>query len=130
MYPQDLKYTEKHEWVRVEGDLATVGITSFAQEQLGAIVGVGLPEEEAEVEQHAPLADLDSMKTADQVFAPVSGRVVKVNRALEEHPELINDDPYGDGWVAVIEMADPSELDGLLSAAEYEAFVAKEASKG
>ncbi len=130
MYPQDLRYTEKHEWVRVEGDLATVGITSFAQEQLGAIVGVGLPEEGAEVEQHAPLADLDSMKTADQVFAPVSGRVVKVNRALEEHPELINDDPYGDGWVAVIEMADPSELDGLMSAAEYEAFVAEEASKG
>lgn len=130
MYPQDLKYSEKHEWVRVEGDLATVGITSFAQEQLGAIVGVGLPEEGAEVERHAPLADLDSMKTADQVFAPVSGRVVKVNRALEEHPELINDDPYGDGWVAVIEMADPSELDGLMGAAEYQAFVAEEASKG
>lgn len=130
MYPQDLKYTEKHEWVRVEGRLATVGITSYAQEQLGAIVGVGLPEEGAVVKQRTPLADLDSMKTADQVFAPVSGRVSKVNRALEEHPERINDDPYGDGWVAVIEMDDLSELDGLMSAAEYEAFVAEEASKG
>ncbi|MCR4402443.1 MAG: glycine cleavage system protein GcvH [Firmicutes bacterium] len=130
MYPQDLKYTEKHEWVRVEGRLATVGITSHAQEQLGAIVGVGLPDEGAGVKQRDPLADLDSMKTADQVFAPVSGKVSKVNRALEEHPELINEDPYGDGWVAVIEMEDPSELDGLMSAAQYEAFVAEEASKG
>ncbi|MGE5592341.1 MAG: glycine cleavage system protein GcvH [Betaproteobacteria bacterium] len=128
MYPRDLKYTDKHEWVRVEGGLATVGITSFAQEQLGAIVGVGLPDEGVELDQREPLADLDSMKTADQVFAPVSGKVVKVNRALEEHPEFINDDPYGDGWVAVIEMAHPSELDDLMTADEYEAFVAKEAS--
>ncbi len=130
MYPENVKYSEKHEWVRVEGKIATVGITSFAQEQLGAIVGVGLPEEGSKVEKHGALADLDSMKTADQVFAPVGGKIVKVNRALEQHPEFMNDDPYGDGWVAVIEMADPGELDGLMSAAEYEAFVAEEASKG
>ncbi|MDI7246435.1 MAG: glycine cleavage system protein GcvH [Bacillota bacterium] len=130
MYPGDLKYSEKHEWVRVEGKIATVGITSFAQEQLGAIVGVGLPEEGSKVEKHGALADLDSMKTADQVFSPVSGKIVKVNRALEERPELINDDPYGEGWVAVIEMADPGELADLMNASEYEAFVAEEASKG
>lgn len=129
MYPKDLRYTEKHEWVRVEGNLATVGITSYAQEQLGAIVGVGLPQKGSVVEQHGELADLDSMKTAEQVFAPVSGVVVKVNHALEDHPELMNDDPYGDGWVAVIEMADPGEIDSLMTAEDYQAFVAEEADK-
>lgn len=129
MHPTDLRYTERHEWVRVEGSLATVGITSHAQEQLGAIVGVGLPQEGTVVEQHRELADVDSMKTAEQVFAPVSGAVVKVNHALEEHPERMNDDPYGDGWMAVIEMADPRELDNLMTAEDYEAFVAEEADE-
>ncbi|MGB4274504.1 MAG: glycine cleavage system protein GcvH [Bacillota bacterium] len=129
MYPKDLKYTEKHEWVRVEGNEATVGITDFAQDQLGAIVGVGLPDEGIDVEKGSELADLDSMKTADQIFAPISGRIVRVNTALDAQPELLNDDPYGDGWVVVIEMSDVSELDDLMSAEEYEAHVAKEAGE-
>jgi len=129
MYPKDLKYTEKHEWVRVEGNEATVGITYFAQDQLGAIVGVGLPDEGIDVEKGSELADLDSMKTADQIFAPISGKIVRVNTALDAQPELLNDDPYGDGWVVVIEMSDVSELDDLMSAEEYEAHVAKEAGE-
>jgi len=129
MYPKDLKYTEKHEWVRVDGNQATVGITHFAQDQLGAIVGVGLPDEGTDVEKGSELADLDSMKTADQIFAPVSGKIVRVNTALDAQPELLNDDPYGEGWVAVIEMSDVSELDDLMSAEEYEAHVAKEAGE-
>lgn len=129
MYPKDLKYTEQHEWVRVDGNQATVGITHFAQDQLGAIVGVGLPDEEADVEKGSELADLDSMKTADQIFAPVSGKIVKVNTALDTQPELLNEDPYGEGWVAVIEMTNLKELDHLMSADEYEAHVAKEAGE-
>ena len=129
MYPKDLKYTEKHEWVRVDGNQATVGITYFAQDQLGAIVGVGLPDEGAIVERGSELADLDSMKTADQIFAPVSGKIVKVNTALDAQPELLNEDPYGEGWVAVIEMTDLKEIDHLMSADEYEAHVAKEAGE-
>ena len=129
MYPKDLKYTEQHEWVRVDGNQATVGITHFAQDQLGAIVGVGLPDEEADIEKGSELADLDSMKTADQIFAPVSGKIVKVNTALDTQPELLNEDPYGEGWVAVIEMTNLKELDHLMSADEYEAHVAKEAGE-
>ena len=129
MYPKDLKYTKQHEWVRVDGNQATVGITYFAQDQLGAIVGVGLPDEGATVERGSELADLDSMKTADQIFAPVSGKIVKVNTALETQPELLNDEPYGEGWVAVIEMTNLTELDELMSADEYEAHVAKEAGE-
>lgn len=129
MYPKDLRYTEQHEWVRVDGNQATVGITHFAQDQLGAIVGVGLPDEEADMEKGSELADLDSMKTADQIFAPVSGKIVKVNTALDTQPELLNEDPYGEGWVAVIEMTNLKELDHLMSADEYEAHVAKEAGE-
>ena len=129
MYPKDLKYTEKHEWVRVDGNQATVGITYFAQDQLGAIVGVGLPDEGAIVERGSELADLDSMKTADQIFAPVSGKIVKVNTALETQPELLNEEPYGEGWVAVIEVTNSKEIDELMSADEYEAHVAKEAGE-
>jgi glycine cleavage system H protein len=129
VYPKDLKYTEQHEWVRVDGNQATVGITYFAQDQLGAIVGVGLPDEEANVEKGSELADLDSMKTADQIFAPVSGKIIKINTALEIQPELLNEDPYGEGWVAVIEMTDSKEIDRLMSADEYEAHIAKEAGE-
>ncbi len=130
MVPKDLRYTDKHEWVRLDGDLVTVGITDHAQQQLGAVVGVGLPQEGSAVERHGALADLDSMKTAEQVFAPVSGTVVKVNRSLESHPELMNEDPYGEGWVAVIRMADPGQLQGLMTADQYEAFLAEEAARG
>ncbi|HHY45877.1 MAG TPA: glycine cleavage system protein GcvH [Firmicutes bacterium] len=123
MYPEDLKYTEKHEWVRLEGNRAVIGITSHAQDQLGAIVGIGLPQVGDVVEQGQELADIDSMKTADVIYAPVSGTVVEVNKKLEEHPELINDDPYGEGWVAVIEISNEEEIGSLMSAEEYRALV-------
>jgi len=129
VYPKDLKYSEQHEWVRVDGNKATIGITYFAQDQLGAIVGVGLPDEGATVEKGSELADLDSMKTADQIFAPISGKIVKVNTALENQPELLNDEPYGEGWVVVIEMSNVKEVDELMSVDEYEAHVAKEAGE-
>ncbi|NLS44373.1 MAG: glycine cleavage system protein GcvH [Firmicutes bacterium] len=127
MYPKELKYTEQHEWVKVEGNQATVGITHFAQDQLGAIVGVGLPDEGTTISKGEALADLDSMKTADQIIMPVSGEIVKVNMTLETQPELLNDDPYGEGWVVVIEMADSDEINELMSADEYKDHVAKEA---
>ena len=126
---QRLKVSEQHEWVRVDGNKATIGITYFAQDQLGAIVGVGLPDEGATVEKGSELADLDSMKTADQIFAPISGKIVKVNTALENQPELLNDEPYGEGWVVVIEMSNVKEVDELMSVDEYEAHVAKEAGE-
>ncbi|HHY97166.1 MAG TPA: glycine cleavage system protein GcvH [Firmicutes bacterium] len=123
MYPEDLKYTKRHEWVRKEGNRATIGITSHAQDQLGAVVGLGLPATGIQVSAGDTLADIDSMKTADIVYAPVSGKVVETNKKLENHPELVNDDPYGEGWIAVIEMSNEDELNSLMSATEYEVFV-------
>ncbi|NPV53008.1 MAG: glycine cleavage system protein GcvH [Firmicutes bacterium] len=122
-YPEDLRYSKKHEWVRVDGGRATVGITQYAQDQLGAVVGIDLPEIGKAVELGGELADIDSMKTADVIYAPVSGTVVEVNSALEGHPEYINDDPYGEGWICVLEMSDPGEIDSLMTAGEYEAFI-------
>lgn len=123
MYPEDLLYTESHEWVRVTGKLARIGITAFAAEELGAIVAVELPRPGKELKKGEPLADLDSMKTAEQVFAPVGGRVIDVNIKLKDSPGLANDDPYGEGWIATIEITDPSELEGLMDAERYAAFV-------
>ncbi|HHV63332.1 MAG TPA: glycine cleavage system protein GcvH [Firmicutes bacterium] len=122
-YPEDLRYSKKHEWIRIDGRRATVGITQYAQDQLGAVVGIDLPEIGKAVERDEELADIDSMKTADVIYAPVSGTVVEVNSTLEEHPEYINDDPYGEGWICVLEVADPGEVDSLMTAGEYEAFV-------
>ena len=123
MYPEELRYTKTHEWVKVTGTLARIGITAFAAEELGAVVGVDLPRPGKELKCGEPLADLDSMKTAEQIFAPVSGRVLDVNGDLKTAPELINDDPYGEGWIAAIEMSDPSELERLMDAGRYAAFV-------
>ena len=126
MYPEDLKYTKQHEWVRIDGNLATVGITHFAQDQLGAIVGIGLPDEGMEITKDSELADLDSMKTADQVFSPVSGKIKEVNEVLDSQPELLNEDPYGDGWVVVIEMDNPKEIEEMMSSEEYKAYITTE----
>lgn len=133
MYPQDLKYTEEHEWVRVEDGTATVGITHFAQDQLGDIVDVDLPEPGASVGFMKECGAIESVKTASDLFAPVSGTVTDRNQQLQSrvegqknadfHPEWVNQDPYGKGWLFKVKLSAPSELDGLLDAAAYAKLV-------
>lgn len=121
MYPDDLKYTNEHEWVRTDGATVRVGITSFAQDALGDIVYVSLPEPGATVAAGASVGELESTKSVSDVYAPLSGTVTARNDALEGTPELVNSDPYGDGWLFELEVADPGAVDGLLDAATYEA---------
>jgi glycine cleavage system H protein len=124
--PDDLRYSTEHEWLRIDGALARVGITDHAQDELGDIVYVDLPKAGASVTFMAKFAEIESVKVASEVFAPASGEVVEVNQALEETPELVNKDPYGEGWLVVIRLSDPAEADKLLSAAGYRELVAKE----
>jgi len=119
MIPKELKYTESHEWVRVEDGIAVVGITDHAQHELGDIVFVELPETDAEYGAGEAAATVESVKAASDIYSPLSGRVVEVNEALEGSPELVNKSPYGDGWIFKIEISDPSELDALLDADAY-----------
>jgi glycine cleavage system H protein len=123
--PKELKYSREHEWIRVDGNQATVGITDFAQHQLGDVVFVELPTEGAAVTIGQGFSVVESVKAVSDIFAPVSGTVVAVNDALGDAPETINSDPYGNGWIAVIEMSDPGELAKLLDSAEYEKFSAE-----
>jgi glycine cleavage system H protein len=125
MVPNDLRYTKDHEWVRVEGDEATVGITDFAAGQLGDIVFVELPEAGRTLEQFATFGVVESVKAVSDLFAPVSGEVVAGNDALAGSPELVNSDPYGEGWMVRLRVADAGELDGLLDAPAYEALTAE-----
>lgn len=120
-YPDDLKYASNHEWVRTEGSNARMGISDFAQDALGDVVYVELPELGATVTAGDVFSEVESTKSTSDVYAPVSGTVVEVNTTLEDTPELVNSDPYGAGWFAVIEMSDASELDALKDAATYEA---------
>ena len=119
MHPEDLRYSKEHEWVRVDGSTATIGITSFAADELGDIVFVELPEPGASVSQFAAFGVVESVKAVSDLFAPVSGSVSEVNTALREQPELLNSDPFGDGWIARVEIADAGELDALMDAAAY-----------
>jgi glycine cleavage system H protein len=125
MVPADLRYTKEHEWVRVEGDEATVGITDFAAEQLGDVVFVELPEVGRRVDQFAAFGVVESVKAVSDLFAPLSGEVSGANDQLASAPELVNRDPYGDGWIVRLRLADPSQLDALLDAAGYEALTAE-----
>jgi len=122
-YPADLRYTREHEWAKVDGKRARVGITHYAQDQLGDVVFVELPKVGAGVRQMQPFGVVESVKAVSDLFAPLSGEVVEVNQGLPEHPERVNQDPYGDGWLIVIAIADPKELDALMSAADYEKFL-------
>ena len=122
--PTDLKFTKDHEWARVEGGEAVIGITDHAQNELGDITFIDLPPVGRAVAQAETLAEIESVKAASQIYAPVSGEVVAVNEALADAPEKINAAPYGEGWIARLRMADPSELDRLMDAAAYEAVVA------
>lgn len=123
MSPVHLKYTEDHEWIRDDGGVFVVGITQYAAEQLGDVAYVELPDTDVEVEEGEEVATVESVEAASEVHAPVGGIIVEVNEALEERPGLINEGPYEDGWLFKIEDVDPEELDDLLDAAEYEAFL-------
>ncbi|MBF0532292.1 MAG: glycine cleavage system protein GcvH [Candidatus Omnitrophica bacterium] len=120
---QNLLYTKEHEWVNVEGDSATIGISDYAQESLGDITFVEVPSEGDEVEQFEQIASVESVKAASDIFSPVSGKIVEVNPNLEATPELINRSPYRKGWIAKIKMSDPEETANLMTAEEYESFL-------
>lgn len=127
MYPKDLRYYREHEWVAVEGDEALIGISHFAQDQLGEVVYVDLPPEGDEVSLGDTFGEIESVKSVSELYAPVSGRIVAVNEALSDTPETVNEDPYGEGWMIRVELSDPGQVDALMTAEEYEAFVAEEA---
>ena len=122
--PQGLKYTEDHEWVKVEGNFATFGITDYAQGELGDVVFLELPDKDDDVKQREAFGSIEAVKTVADLFAPVSGKVVDVNSSLEDAPETINTDPYGAGWLVKVEMSDPAELDGLMDADAYTQHIA------
>ena len=123
--PGDLKYTKEHEWVRVEGGTATVGITEFAQSELGEIVFVELPEVGRECEQGESICVAESTKAASDIYAPIRGKVVEVNTALADTPNLVNSSPYDEGWLARLEDFDAAEAESLMSAAEYQEYIQK-----
>ena len=125
-FPEELKYTEEHEWVIIEGDLVVVGITDFAQDALGDVVFVELPEVGTEVITGKAFGVVESVKAVSDVYAPVSGTVEEINEELPDAPEIINTSPYVDGWMIKIRISDPSELDGLMDAAAYQAHIAEE----
>lgn len=126
MNPVDLKYSKSHEWVRVEGNIVTLGITHFAQDSLGDVVFVEIFEEGASVVADEAMGTVESVKAVSDLISPVSGKVIAFNQEVLDSPELLNNDPYGEGWLLKVELEDTSALDNLLSAAEYEEFVAEE----
>src|SRR5262250_2105040 len=122
--PADLRYTKEHEWAKLEGDKARIGITAFAQEQLGDVVFVELPKVGARVSAMKTFGVVESVKAVSDLYAPLSGEVVEINADLAKKPETVNADPYGQGWMLVVKMADPKELDALMSALDYEKLIA------
>lgn len=127
MNPEDLKYHKEHTWVKVSGKKATMGITDYAQEALGDIVYIDLPEVDSGTEANSEISEIESTKATSPVISPVSGTVVEINEELSESPEIINEDPYGKGWIAVLELSDESELDELMDSSEYEKYLEEEA---
>jgi glycine cleavage system H protein len=122
-FPQDLRYSKEHEWARFEQALVRVGITDFAQDSLGDVVYVDLPAVGSKVEAGRPLGEVESTKSVSDIFSPVSGTVVEVNALIEERPEVVNEQPYGEGWLLVIEPSDPAGIDPLMDADAYRAFL-------
>lgn len=126
MYPEDLRYTKEHEWARLEDGVVRVGITHYAQDALGDIVYVDLPSPGTEVSAGQPFGEVESTKSVSDIYSPLNGTITERNARLEESPDLVNQDPYGDGWMVLIQAGNASELDGLLSAAQYQEFIASE----
>lgn len=124
-FPAELKYTKDHEWIRVEGDVAYVGITDYAQSELGEIVFVDITTEGETVEKEEVFGTIEAVKTVSDLFMPAGGEVLEVNPDLEEQPELVNEDAYGKGWIIKVALSDSTELDDLMTAAEYEQMIAK-----
>jgi len=125
-FPEDLKYSRTHEWVKIEGDEAVIGITSYAAEELGDIVYVELPEEGEEMEKDTAFGVIESVKATADLYAPISGEVIETNTPLEDSPEVVNDDPFGDGWFVRLKMSDKSELEELMDPKEYNDFIEEE----
>lgn len=123
MIPADLRYHQEHEWVRVSGPQATLGISHFAQDALGDIVFIDLPKIGASVTAGQQIGEVESTKTTSTIYTPVSGTIAKVNTDLKDHPEVVNSDPYGKGWMAVIELSKPGEVEKLMTAAQYDTFL-------
>src|SRR5512143_3958195 len=123
MNPDDIRYHKEHTWIKISGKKGTLGITDYAQDALGDIVYIDLPEVDSTIEANNEISEIESTKSTSAVISPVSGKVVKVNEELSESPEVINEDPYGKGWIAVIELDNPSEVDDLMDATEYEKYI-------
>jgi len=123
MYPDDFYYTKDHEWLKIDGDEARVGITDFAQKQLGDVVYVELPQSGVQLEFHQSFGVIESVKAVSDIYSPVSGEVIEINQELNDSPELVNEDPHNKGWIILIKIKDESELDKLMSASEYENFL-------
>lgn len=124
--PEDLLYTNDHEWIRVQDDVITIGITEYAQEQLGDVVYVELPDEGQEIEAEDAFGSVESVKAVSEIYSPIGGKVIEANDLLEDSPEKVNTDPYGDGWMVQLEASDTSALDSLMSPQEYEAYLSEE----
>ena len=125
-FADDVKYTKEHEWIKVDGKIATMGITDYAQEQMGDIVYVELPDDGEIISKGDAFGVVESVKSVSDVYAPISGKVVEINEPLKDNPETVNEDPYNEGWICKIEMSDTSELGDLMDAKEYEEFVSEE----
>ena len=123
MNPDDLRYTEEHEWTRAEGQRVTVGITAYAQDALGDVVYVDLPASGTRVEKGQPFGEVESTKSVSDLYAPLTGTIVERNESLESQPELVNSDPYGEGWMVVIEVDEAEQIQNLLSSAEYDKLI-------
>lgn len=129
MYPEDCLYTKEHEWIKVKGNIGVIGITDFAQESLGDIVFIDLPEVGEKYDAGDPFGTVESVKAVSDIYTPVTGEVVEVNERLKEEPEKINEDPYGEAWLIKIKVTSPQELEGLLKAEEYAEYIKEEAKK-
>ena len=123
MIPSNLRYHQEHEWVRLEGKQATIGISHFAQDALGDIVFIDLPKAGTQISAGQQIGEIESTKTTSTIYTPVSGTIAKVNSDLKDHPEVVNSDPYGKGWMAVIDVGNSEEVEKLMTAAQYEAFL-------
>jgi glycine cleavage system H protein len=126
MVPEDLRYTKDHEWIRVQGDVGTVGITDHAQEELGDIVYVELPKVGAKLEQSAVFGSVESVKAVSDIYSPTAGEVTEANNALSDAPEKVNEDPYGQGWIMKLRLSAPQQVESLMTAAQYQEYVASE----